>query len=203
MAHATPLRTLLIDNYDSYTFNLYQLIAAVNGAPPVVVRNDDFGGSWPALCAALAGSFDNVVISPGPGRPDVCSDFGMCADALRAGSHPVPVLGVCLGHQGLAHVHGGRVIHAPRPMHGRVSAVRHCGSGIFSRVPQSFQVGMLGFIRVLFRLHASPPVHTISRSAVSTPRTPRTPPRALLRSRCTGCSLPLSRCGRALAAGRA
>jgi anthranilate/para-aminobenzoate synthase component II len=100
------MRTLLIDNYDSFTFNLFQLIAEVNGEEPIVVRND--GATW----AELAGwAVDNIVISPGPGRPERPSDFGVCADAIREAE--VPVLGVCLGHQGLGFLSGGEVVHAP------------------------------------------------------------------------------------------
>ena len=94
------MKTLLIDNYDSFTYNLFQLLAEANGEEPIVVRND--GATW----AELAGlEFDNIVISPGPGRPDSRSDFGVCADAIAEAE--VPLLGVCLGHQGLGCVAGG------------------------------------------------------------------------------------------------
>ncbi|HXJ42608.1 MAG TPA: aminodeoxychorismate synthase component I [Bryobacteraceae bacterium] len=127
------VRTLIIDNYDSFTFNLFQLIGQVNGEEPVVVRNDQC--SW----AELAGlGFDNVVISPGPGNPGNARDFGICKEAiLRA---KVPVLGVCLGHQGLGLAYGGEVRRAPEPMHGRISRVRHDGSRLFTGIPQDFQV---------------------------------------------------------------
>ena len=88
-------RTLLLDNYDSFTFNLFQLLAETNGVDPVVARND--GATWDELAGW---NFDNIVVSPGPGRPDNRADFGVCADALAGAT--VPVLGVCLGHQGLA-----------------------------------------------------------------------------------------------------
>ncbi len=127
------MRTLLIDNYDSFTFNLFQLIAEVNGEEPIVVRND--GATW----AELAGwDVDNIVISPGPGRPERPSDFGVCAEAIR--NAEVPVLGVCLGHQGLGFLSGGEVVHAPEVMHGRLSAVHHDGSGLFAGIPQGFEV---------------------------------------------------------------
>ncbi|HEX2051949.1 MAG TPA: aminodeoxychorismate synthase component I [Actinomycetota bacterium] len=127
------MRTLLIDNYDSYTFNLFQLLWEVNGVEPVVVRNDD--PSWSER--SLRG-FDNVVLSPGPGRPDRARDFGVCAAALRAAT--VPVLGVCLGHQGIGLLSGARVEHAPEVMHGRVDRVRHTGRGLFAGLPQGFEV---------------------------------------------------------------
>jgi anthranilate synthase/aminodeoxychorismate synthase-like glutamine amidotransferase len=127
------LKTLLIDNYDSFTYNLFQLLAEANGEEPVVVRND--AASWDELAR---GDFDNIVVSPGPGRPDNPKDFGVCADAIREAQ--VPVLGVCLGHQGIGHVIGGTVVHAPEVMHGRLSAVYHDDSPLFAGIPQGFQV---------------------------------------------------------------
>jgi len=126
------VRTLLLDNYDSFTFNLFQLLAETNGEDPVVVRND--GATWPELESA---GFDNIVISPGPGRPEQASDFGICRKAIV--SARVPVLGVCLGHQGVACFSGGSVVHAPEVMHGRLSAVYHDGSALFAGIPQGFQ----------------------------------------------------------------
>jgi para-aminobenzoate synthetase len=125
------VRTLLIDNYDSYTFNLFHLLGEVNGSEPVVVRNDEL--PWEELAALGA---DNVVISPGPGRPERARDAGVSVDALRRAE--VPVLGVCLGHQALALVAGGRVVHAPEVMHGRLSPIQHDGSALFAGIPQDF-----------------------------------------------------------------
>jgi para-aminobenzoate synthetase len=125
------LRTLLIDNYDSYTFNLFHLLGEVNGREPVVVRNDEL--PWEEL-AALGP--DNVVISPGPGRPEHARDVGVSLDALHRAE--VPVLGVCLGHQALAHVAGGTVEHAPEVMHGRLSPIHHDESALFAGIPQGF-----------------------------------------------------------------
>jgi para-aminobenzoate synthetase len=127
------VKTLIIDNYDSFTFNLYQLIAEVNGDEPLVVRNDQL--SWPQLQDL---EFDNIVISPGPGRPENEHDFGICRDALL--SAQVPVLGVCLGHQGLGHLYGGTVTHAPEVMHGRLGTVYHNSAPIFRQIPQPFTV---------------------------------------------------------------
>src|SRR3954462_4754186 len=127
------MRTLLIDNYDSFTFNLFQLLAAVNREDPIVVRNDE--ATW----AELEGlDFDNVVIWPGRGRPEHPKDFGVCKDAIEAAE--VPLLGVCLGHQGLAHFWGRAVVHAPEVMHGRLSAVFHDESPLYAGIPQGFQV---------------------------------------------------------------
>jgi para-aminobenzoate synthetase len=125
------MRTLLIDNYDSYTFNLFHLLGEVNGSEPVVVRNDEL--AWDELAALGA---DNVVISPGPGRPEHARDVGVSLDALNRAE--VPVLGVCLGHQALAHVAGGTVEHAPEVMHGRLSPIHHDGSGLFAGIPHGF-----------------------------------------------------------------
>jgi para-aminobenzoate synthetase len=127
------LKTLLIDNYDSFTYNLFQLLAEANGEEPTVVRND--GATWAELAA---GDFDNVVVSPGPGTPANPKDFGVCADAIRESDKPL--LGVCLGHQGIGHFTGGQVVHAPEVMHGRLSAVYHDDSPLFADIPQGFQV---------------------------------------------------------------
>ncbi|WP_190815097.1 aminodeoxychorismate synthase component I [Saccharopolyspora pogona] len=126
------MRTLLIDNYDSFTYNLHQLLGEVTGRAPVVVRNDQ------ELPARLAAEFDAVVVSPGPGRPDRSRDFGTSAQAIRDSG--LPVLGVCLGHQGIAHLLGGTVDLAPEPMHGRNSPVYHTGSGVFAGLPSPFSV---------------------------------------------------------------
>jgi para-aminobenzoate synthetase len=124
--------TLLIDNYDSFTYNLFQALAKVNGREPLVIRNDE--ASWEELERL---EFDNVVISPGPGRPENARDFGACAEAIRRCEKPL--LGVCLGMQGMGWVEGGRVEPAPQPMHGRVVPVEHDGSPLFAGIPSPFQ----------------------------------------------------------------
>jgi para-aminobenzoate synthetase len=126
------MRTLLIDNYDSFTYNLYQLLGEVNGVAPTVVRNDV---DWSRL---RLDEFDAIVISPGPGSPDVATDFGVSARAILDSG--LPVLGVCLGHQGICHLFGGTVGLAPEPVHGRVFPVEHTGVGIFAGLPSPFQV---------------------------------------------------------------
>jgi len=125
------VQTLIIDNYDSYTYNLFQLISEVNGEEAVVVRND--AATWEELSRRR---FDNVVISPGPGTPGRSEDFGICADALATSD--LPILGVCLGHQGLAHVNRGAVVRTPGAVHGRISPVFHDGSPLFAGIPQGF-----------------------------------------------------------------
>jgi para-aminobenzoate synthetase len=126
------VKTLLIDNYDSFTYNLFQLLAEANGEEPVVVRND--GVAWEELSRW---EVDNIVISPGPGRPDNATDFGVCADAIRKAD--VPLLGVCLGHQGLGWITGAEVVHAPEVMHGRLSAILHEDTPLFAGIPREFQ----------------------------------------------------------------
>jgi len=127
------IKTLIIDNYDSYTFNLYQLIAQVNGTLPLVLQNDQMKYSELKQLA-----FDNIVISPGPGRPEKDKDFGVCRLILE--NPLVPVLGVCLGHQGLGYIYGGKIIHSPQVSHGRISKIYHRNSDLFKGIPSPFSV---------------------------------------------------------------
>ncbi|TNC25102.1 aminodeoxychorismate synthase component I [Amycolatopsis alkalitolerans] len=121
------MRTLLIDNYDSFTYNLNQLLGEVNGVAPTVVHNTT---KWARLPLQ---DVDCVVISPGPGRADRPADFGVCARVIR--ECDLPILGVCLGHQGIAHVLGGAVGFAPEPVHGRTSDIHHERTGLFAGLP--------------------------------------------------------------------
>ena len=125
------IRTLLIDNADSFTLNLFHLLAEVNGCAPTLVPND-----WAEFELSVLDEFDNVVISPGPGTPERPADFGICSEVIE--HSPIPVLGVCLGHQGIVHVHGGTVAHAPEPRHGRVSQISHSGTELFAGIPSPF-----------------------------------------------------------------
>jgi anthranilate synthase/aminodeoxychorismate synthase-like glutamine amidotransferase len=123
---------LLIDNYDSFTFNLAQYLGEL-GAPPLVRRNaeislDDIAELRP----------DRIVISPGPGRPE---DAGISVDLIRRFGERVPVLGVCLGHQSIGIAFGGEVVRAPQLMHGKLSSVQHDGRGVFRGVTQPFTAG--------------------------------------------------------------
>jgi len=106
MSSEQPMKTLVVDNYDSFTFNLVHLLAEANQEEPQVIRNDEL--DWASLAKW---EFDNIVISPGPGRPDRPADFGVSADIIMKAR--VPILGVCLGHQGIAALHGGAIIGAP------------------------------------------------------------------------------------------
>ncbi|MBS1892131.1 MAG: chorismate-binding protein, partial [Actinobacteria bacterium] len=124
------MRLLLIDNYDSFTYNLVQMLAEAAGDEPTVVRNDEI----PAA-ATVRREFDGIVLSPGPGRPDDEADFGGCAPVIREAT--VPLLGVCLGHQGIATAFGGAVDRID-PVHGRATAIRHDGAPMFAGAPSGF-----------------------------------------------------------------
>jgi anthranilate synthase/aminodeoxychorismate synthase-like glutamine amidotransferase len=121
---------LLIDNYDSFTFNLVHFLGDV-GAKCRVVRNDAMTAE-----AALALQPEAIVLSPGPCTPD---EAGICMDLIKAAAGRVPVLGVCLGHQAIGQAFGGVVQRAPAPMHGKVARVEHGGSDIFEGLPSPFE----------------------------------------------------------------
>ena len=120
---------LVVDNYDSFTYNLVHLVAAVE-ADVRVVRND-------ALTVADVAEMapDGILISPGPGRP---ADAGISEALIRELGPTTPILGVCLGHQAIGEVYGGRIVHAPVLMHGKTSLIRHGGEGVFTGLPQDF-----------------------------------------------------------------
>jgi anthranilate synthase/aminodeoxychorismate synthase-like glutamine amidotransferase len=123
-------RVLVIDNYDSFVYNLVQYLGEL-GALPIVHRNDEL-----TLDELVALEPDAVLISPGPGTPD---DAGVSNDVVRAFAGTVPVLGVCLGHQCIGQVYGGTVVRAPQVMHGKTSLIRHRGLGVFAGLPQPLE----------------------------------------------------------------
>ena len=123
---------LLLDNYDSFTYNLAQYLGEL-GAAPIVRRNDEI-----TLDDVAALRPSHIVISPGPGRPE---DAGVSVAVIRRFGQNIPTLGVCLGHQGIGIAFGGEVIRAPHLMHGKVSSVRHDGRGVFRGVSQPFVAG--------------------------------------------------------------
>lgn len=126
------MKLLLLDNYDSFVYNLAQALRSL-GAETRVVRNDAI-----SLERVRASAPDAIVISPGPGDPGDPRHFGVCADVIRDLGTRVPMLGVCLGHQGIVRAFGGRVIRAPQVMHGKTSAIAHDGTGVFEGLPQGF-----------------------------------------------------------------
>ncbi|MEI6222937.1 MAG: aminodeoxychorismate/anthranilate synthase component II [bacterium] len=128
------MNTLIIDNYDSFTYNLYQYVGELGGNP-VVHRNDEI-----TLEEIEQLQPDRIIISPGPGRPDDPEYFGICADAIKTLGKRIPLLGVCLGHQGIFHVFGGTVVRAPQIMHGKTSLVTHSQQGLFKSVPSPLEV---------------------------------------------------------------
>lgn len=122
---------LLIDNYDSFTFNLVHFFGDL-GVDCRVVRNDRITVEAALSCGAHA-----LVISPGPCDPDRA---GICLDLVRAAAGRLPILGVCLGHQTIGQVFGGTVVRAPQMMHGKISAIRHRGHGLFEGLPDPMRV---------------------------------------------------------------
>ena len=124
------MRCLLIDNYDSFTWNLADLIGRAFGQAPTVLRND--AAQWDALRADAR--YDCIVVSPGPGSAAHAADLGLSRPAIERSA--LPLLGVCLGFQAIAHAHGGRIAHAPEPVHGRPARLRHDGRDLFAGLPQ-------------------------------------------------------------------
>lgn len=134
------MKILILDNYDSFTFNLYQYIGealSARGGKFVldVVRNDAL-----SLKEIEKRNYDKVVISPGPGNPRDKAYFGVCAEVITELGKKTPILGVCLGMQGIAYCFGGNVIRAEKPMHGKTSTIEHDGKGIFAGLPQKLEV---------------------------------------------------------------
>jgi len=126
------VRMLLIDNYDSFTYNLVQAFAA-HGADVMVYRNDMI-----SVDEGISLHPTHLVISPGPGRPD---DAGVSLDMIAAFAGRVPVLGVCLGHQSIVQQQGGEIVRAERLMHGKTSLIKHDGKSVFEGITQPFEVG--------------------------------------------------------------
>ena len=136
------MNVLIIDNYDSFTFNLYLYIGEIlqtmdgdKAANVIVKRNNEI-----TLADVQAMNLDRIIISPGPGAPDDPAYFGICAEVIEVMGKTTPLLGVCLGMQGIAHVFGGDVVRASVPMHGKVSSIRHDGAGVYQGLPQEIEI---------------------------------------------------------------
>jgi para-aminobenzoate synthetase len=127
------LNIFLVDNYDSFTYNLHDLIFRSSGIRAQVIKNDEL-----TIDEFAARSADCVVLSPGPGHPGRRRDFGISSDIIARLNKPI--LGVCLGHQGIATVFGGRVRRTSVPVHGLTERINHDGSGIFEGIPQRIQM---------------------------------------------------------------
>jgi anthranilate synthase component 2 len=143
------MRVLIIDNYDSFTYNLYQCVGELlqSRVPSGtrqgkykdfilgVFRNDKI-----SLSEIKKRAYDRIIISPGPGDPSNKAYFGVCAEVITDVGKKTPVLGVCLGMQGMAHYFGGKVVRAKLPMHGKTSIIVHDGKGVFKNLPQGLEV---------------------------------------------------------------
>jgi anthranilate synthase component 2 len=134
------MKILLIDNYDSFTFNLYQYIGELlgrwgHGDSLEVCRNNEIN-----LEKIKQRKYDKIIISPGPGSPDDPAYFGICGKVITEIGQHTPVLGVCLGMQGIAHHFGGKVVRAELPMHGKTSTITHDGQGLFRNLPQHIEI---------------------------------------------------------------
>lgn len=123
---------LLIDNYDSFTYNVYQAVADL-GRSLQVARNDRI-----TLDEIAAGNYEALIISPGPGTPD---DAGISKEAVQQFAGKLPILGICLGHQVIGEAFGGKVIRAPLPVHGKTAKIHHSGNGIYANLPQPLTAG--------------------------------------------------------------
>ena len=139
------MKVYMIDNYDSFTYNLYQFIGEVlesevqqgnlESFEIIVKRNDEV-----TLDQVAAVQPDRIIISPGPGSPDDPAYFGVCADVIKELGKTTPLLGVCLGMQGIVHCFGGKVVKAPLPMHGKISPINHNQEGVFANTPNQLEV---------------------------------------------------------------
>lgn len=134
------MKVLILDNYDSFTFNIYQYVGEILTSRNFefvldVIRNNEI-----TLYKIQNRKYNKIIISPGPGDPSNPLYFGVCAKVLTEIGQQTPVLGVCLGMQGIAHYFGGKVVRANQPMHGKTSLIKHDGLGIFKNLPQNLEV---------------------------------------------------------------
>jgi para-aminobenzoate synthetase component 2 len=128
-------RLVILDNYDSFVYNIQQLLGELTGVAAKVYRNDRV-----SLQQIAADDPTHLFISPGPGTPEDPAYFGVCGDVIRTFASRVPILGVCLGHQGIGAVFGASVVRAPKVMHGKISEIVHGGGGLFEGLPSPLSV---------------------------------------------------------------
>ncbi len=134
------MKTLIIDNYDSFTYNLYQYVGEILESKKVnfkldVIRNDET-----TIQEIISKKYQKIIISPGPGDPKDKEYFGVCSEVILQVGRTTPVLGVCLGLQGIAHYFGGRVVRAKLPKHGKTDKILHDEKGVFRGLPQELEV---------------------------------------------------------------
>ncbi|MCS6984424.1 MAG: aminodeoxychorismate/anthranilate synthase component II [Leptospiraceae bacterium] len=161
------MRVLIIDNYDSFTYNLYQYVGELleERTPNFqldVIRNDE------KKVSDIEGSYDKIIISPGPGHPADKKYFGICGEVIRTLGKKTPILGVCLGMQGMAAVFGGKVVRAHTPMHGKTSFIEHDGQGVFEDLPQRIEV--MRYHSLIVSEDYLPPDFVITARTVEEPR---------------------------------
>lgn len=134
------MRVLILDNYDSFTYNLYQYVGEIlQSKNPVfdldVIRNDQI-----TLAQIKQKNYDKIIISPGPGSPDNSDYFGVCGEVILNLGKETPILGVCLGMQGICHFFGGKVVFAKKAMHGKTSLILHNQKGVFQNLPEEIEI---------------------------------------------------------------
>lgn len=134
------MKILIIDNYDSFTFNLYQYTGEILKKNGQDIKIDVIRNNQIPLNEITKRKYTRIIISPGPGNPSDKAYFGVCGEVITKLGKTIPILGVCLGMQGIAHYFGGRVVRARLPMHGKTSIIKHDGKGVFEGLPQGLEV---------------------------------------------------------------
>ncbi len=134
------MNILILDNYDSFTYNLYQYVGEILEENEKNFRLDVHRNDAIDIHEIISKGYDRIIISPGPGDPKERKYFGVCTDVYKELAMKTPVLGICLGMQGMALAFGGKVIRASKPMHGKTSSIQHDKKGVFLNVPQNISV---------------------------------------------------------------
>lgn len=134
------MKVLIVDNYDSFTYNLFQYVGEILGNSDKLFKVDVVRNDEKSYADLQSDAYDRIIISPGPGNPSDEKYFGVCSQILLNPGKNQRILGVCLGMQGIAHVYGGRVVKARVPMHGKTSPISHDALGVFQNLPQGIEV---------------------------------------------------------------